>query len=102
MHQTQQEDEKTRTNSKDPGKSQRCKEHFQYQISEEANPHPKVKNKEGEAVKTRQGIANVFAKFYEDLYEGEVGYTEEDMDSRTDDEKNTSQPTQLHPRVYKK
>ena len=32
---------------------------------------PKVKNKEGEAVKTRQGIANVFAKFYDDLYEGE-------------------------------
>ena len=32
---------------------------------------PKVKNKEGEAVKTRQGIANVFAKFYEDLYAGE-------------------------------
>ena len=32
---------------------------------------PKVKNKEGEAVKTRQGIANVFAKFYEDLYVGE-------------------------------
>ena len=39
----------------------------------------KVKNKEGEAVKTRQGIPNVFAKFYEDLYEGEEGYTEEDM-----------------------
>ena len=32
---------------------------------------PKVKNKGGEAVKTRQGIANVFAKFYEDLYVGE-------------------------------
>ena len=48
---------------------------------------PKVKNKEGEAVKTRQGIANVFAKFYEDLYEGEEGYIEEDMDSRTDDDK---------------
>ena len=32
---------------------------------------PKVKNKEGEAVETRQGIANVFAKFYEDLYVGE-------------------------------
>ena len=63
---------------------------------------PKVKNKEGEAVKTRQSIANVFAKFYEDFFEGEVGYTEEDMDSRTEDEKNTSQPTQHHPRVYKK
>ena len=37
---------------------------------------PKVKNKEGEAVKTRQGIANVFAKFYEDLYKGEENNTE--------------------------
>ena len=35
----------------------------------------KFKNKEGETVKTRQGIANVFAKFYEDLYEGEHGDT---------------------------
>ena len=32
---------------------------------------PKVKNKDGENIKTRQAIANVFAKFYEDLYEGE-------------------------------
>ena len=29
---------------------------------------PKVRNKDGEEEKTRQGIANVFAKFYEDLY----------------------------------
>ena len=38
----------------------------------------KIKNKEGETIKTiktRQGIANVFAKFYEDLYEGEEDYT---------------------------
>ena len=48
---------------------------------------PKIKNKEGEAIKTRQGITNVFAKFYEDLYEGEEGYTEEGMDSRTEDDK---------------
>ena len=61
----------------------------------------KVKNKEGEAVKTRQGIANVFEKFNEDLYEGEEGYTEEGMDSRTEDD-NRSQSTQLHSRVYKK
>ena len=36
---------------------------------------PKIKNKEGETIKTRQGIAHVFAKFYEDLYEGEEDYT---------------------------
>ena len=63
---------------------------------------PKVKNKEGEAIKNRQGIANVFAKFYEDMYEGEEGYTERDMDSRTGEEKNRLQPTQLHPRIYNK
>ena len=39
---------------------------------------PKVKNKEGEAVKTRQGIANVFAKFYEELYVGEDENDNED------------------------
>ena len=37
--------------------------------------------------KTRQGIANVFAKFYEDLHEGEEGYTEEDVESCTEDDK---------------
>ena len=31
---------------------------------------PKVKNKEGEAVKTTQGIANVFAKIYKDFVQG--------------------------------
>ena len=39
----------------------------------------KVKNKEGEVVKTRQGIANVFAKFYKDLYEGEDDHVGEDV-----------------------
>ena len=49
----------------------------------------KVKNKEGETIKTRQGIANVFfffVKFFEDLYEGEEGYTEKGMASRTEND----------------
>ena len=54
---------------------------------------PKVKNKEGEAVKTRQGIANVFAKFYEDLYKGEKDYNDEDTSSYT--EPNNADPSQL-------
>ena len=45
---------------------------------------PKVKNKEGETIKTRQGIANVFEKFYEDLYEGEESDTRKGMDLRTE------------------
>ena len=48
---------------------------------------PIVKNKEGEAVKTRQGIANVFAKFYEDLYVGE----EENDDEATMTNEETDQ-----------
>ena len=40
---------------------------------------PKVRNKDGEAEKTRQGIANVFAKFFEDLYKGEDDHSDEDM-----------------------
>ena len=39
---------------------------------------PKVRDKEGEIIKTRQGIANVFAKFYEDLFEGEGDHTGRD------------------------
>ena len=41
---------------------------------------PKVKNKDGETIKTRQGIANVFAKFFEDLYEGEGEFIEKEME----------------------
>ena len=53
---------------------------------------PKVKDKEGEIIKTRQGIANVFAKFYEDLYEGECDHTGEDVKSNIeDDEKEPEQ-----------
>ena len=40
---------------------------------------PKVKNKEGDIVKTRQGIANVCAQFYEELYEGEDEHVDEDV-----------------------
>ena len=59
----------------------------QYQISEEGeSSSPNIKNKEGETVKTRQGIANVFAKFYEDLYEGDDDCTERGTDLRTEDD----------------
>ena len=46
---------------------------------------PKLKNKEGEAVKTRQGIADVFAKFYEELY---VGEDENDIEDTMTNEEN--------------
>ena len=58
---------------------------------------PKVKNKEGEAVKTSQGIANVFAKFYEDLYEGEYDHSDEDMSSCTDQENTDSSQIETIP-----
>ena len=43
----------------------------------------KVKNKKGETINTRQGIANVFAEFYESLYEGEEDDEETRTESRT-------------------
>ena len=57
---------------------------------------PKVKNKRGETIMTRQEIANVFAKFYEDLYEGEDGDTGKGTYSRTDeDEKDPEQQNSI-------
>ena len=57
---------------------------------------PKVKNEEGEIIKTRQGIANVFAKFYEDLYEGEGDHTGGDVKlSVEDDEKEPEQSNSI-------
>ena len=45
---------------------------------------PKIKNKEGEDEKTRQGIANVFAKFYEELYKGEDEQDDENKQAQID------------------
>ena len=53
---------------------------------------PRVKNKDGEAEKTRQGFANVFEKFYEDLYKGEEEHEDEDMKSCTEQE--NAEPSQ--------
>ena len=39
---------------------------------------PQIRNKDGEAEKTRQDIANVFAKFYEEQYIGEDEHYDED------------------------
>ena len=46
----------------------------------------KVKNKKGETIKTRRGIPNVFAKFYEDLYEGEGEYTGRETELHTEED----------------
>ena len=37
---------------------------------------PKIKNKQEETINTRKGIANVFAEFYENLYDDEEGEKE--------------------------
>ena len=47
---------------------------------------PRVKNKKGETINTRQGIANVFAEFYESLYEGEEDDEEKRTESRTEED----------------
>ena len=87
MDQRQQEDEKTRKNQKILEEVKGTRNISNIKTVKKRILIPKIKNKEGEAIRTRQGIANVFAKFYEDLYEGEEGYSEEGMDSRTEDEK---------------
>ena len=45
---------------------------------------PKITNEEGETIKTRQGIADVFAKIYGDLYEGEEDFIEKGTDLLTE------------------
>ena len=90
MHQRQQKQDKTKK-SEDLGRSQRDKAHLQYLIGEEANPHPHSQKKR-EIIKTRQGVADVFAKFYQDFYEGEEDDTGKGTDSRTEeDEKDLGQ-----------
>ena len=77
-------------------KPQRDNEHPQYQVVEKACPHPKSqKQKKGETINTRQGIANVFAEFYESLYEGEDDEEEKKTESRT--EQNERIPDQHDP-----
>ena len=71
--------DKTRTKSEDPGRTQRDKEHLSIKSVKKRILIPEVKNKKGETINTRQGIAYVFAEFYENLYEGEEG----DEDKRT-------------------
>ena len=51
---------------------------------------PKITNKKGETINTRDGIANVFAEFCENLYDGEEGEedkNEQKAKSRTEDKK---------------
>ena len=66
-------DDEARKNTEDIGRTQRNKEHLQYQDGKKANPHPKDQNRKGETINTKEGIANVFAEFYENLYDGEEG-----------------------------
>ena len=73
-----QKAEKTRKNSKILEKIKGTKNINSIKSAKKRILIPKVKNREGEAVKTRQGIANVFAKFYEELYVGEEENSNED------------------------
>ena len=64
------ENGKTRTNSKDSGRTQRHEEHFEHQVGKKKRILiPKVKNRRGEVITARKGIANVFAEFDTKLYE---------------------------------
>ena len=67
-----------------------------------------MKNKEGEAVKTRQGIANVFAKFYEELYVGEDENDNEDTTTNGETDQDdymdefTTEDTECHRPIKKR
>ena len=81
-----QKTKKTRKNSKDSGKGQGYKEHIQYQISEKANSHPQSQKQRWRSRKTRQGIANIFEEFYEELYKGEDEQDDEGKYTHIDQE----------------
>ena len=63
---------------------------------------PKIRNKDGEAEKTRQGIANVFAKFCEELYKGEDGQDDEDKYTHIDQENADSSQNETIPEFKKR
>ena len=58
---------------------------------------PKIRNKDGEAEKTRQGIANVFAKFYEEQYKGEDEQDDEGKYTHIDQENADSSQNETIP-----
>ena len=62
---------------------------------------PKIRNTDGEAEKTRQGIANVFAKFYEELFRGEDGQDDEDKYTHIDQENADSSQNETIPEFKK-
>ena len=62
---------------------------------------PKIRNKDGEAKKTRQGIANVFAKFYEELYKGEDEQDDESKYAHIDQENADSSQEETIPEFTK-
>ena len=80
--------DKTRTNPEDHGRVKGTRNISSIKSVKKRILITKVKSKEGETITTRQGIANVFAKFYEDLYEGEDRDTGQGTDSRTDEDGN--------------
>ena len=62
---------------------------------------PKIRNKDGEAEKTRQGIANVFAKFHEELYKGEDEQDDESKHAHIDQENADSSQNETIPEFTK-
>ena len=70
MYQSQQKKDKTRKIQKILEEVKGTRNISSIKSVKERILIPKIKNKEGETIKTRQGIANIFSKFYEDLYGG--------------------------------
>ena len=80
-------------NSKDPGRSQRYKEHFQYQISEEANLHPQNQEQSRRKQSKRDRESQMLMRNYMKICTKVKKATQKKgMDSRIeDDEKDPDQ-----------
>ena len=101
-YQTKQKDEETRKIQKILGKVKGTKNLPNIKSVKKRILIPKIRNKDGEAEKTRQGIANVFAKFYEEQYIGEDGQNDEDKYTHIDQENADSSQNETIPEFKKK
>ena len=102
VHQRQPRDENTRKNAKTLGRNQRYKEHFQYQISEKANPHLQNQKQRRRSRKDETGNRKCICKILRGLvwrwrriHWGRHGLAHWRWQT-------ISQPTQLHPRGNRK
>ena len=85
----EKKEEKTRKNQKILEEFKGTRNIFSAKSMRKPNPHPQSQKQKGETISARQGIANVFAAFYESLYEGEEDDEEQRTESRNEEDERT-------------